>query len=94
MRAGTEIIEAAKRMQFEETVIDIIADQLGIAREECVPEKDFIDDLGADSLDIVEMIMEVEEKLDMEITDDELGEIRTIQDVLDCIARKLADRRS
>jgi acyl carrier protein len=78
----------------EEMVINIIVDQLGIAKEDCIPEKDFIDDLGADSLDIVEMIMAVEEGFGMEITDDELWEIHTIQDVFDCIAKKLADRRS
>lgn len=78
----------------EEMVIDIIVNQLGIAREDCILEKDFIDDLGADSLDTVEVIMAVEERFGVEITNDEVGKIHTIQDVFDCIAKKLMNRRS
>jgi len=49
-------------------------EQLGVTKEECVPEAAFIDDLGADSLDIVELIMAMEENFGIEITDDELSE--------------------
>ena len=70
-------------MTLEEKVISIITEQLDVTREECVPEASFIDDLGADSLDLVELIMEMEETFDIQIADNELEKIRTIKDVLD-----------
>ncbi|MEN6463591.1 MAG: acyl carrier protein, partial [Syntrophaceae bacterium] len=57
-------------------------------REECIPEASFMDDLGADSLDIVELIMAMEENFGIEITDDELLKIRTVRDAIDFIVRK------
>ncbi len=73
---------------IEEKVIEIIMEQLGVTKEECVPEAAFIDDLGADSLDIVELIMAMEENFGIEITDDELMKVRTVQDVIDFIKKK------
>jgi acyl carrier protein len=73
---------------MEEKIIEIIMEQLDVTKEECVPEAAFIDDLGADSLDIVELVMAMEENFGIEITDDELMKIRTIQDVIDFIKRK------
>ncbi len=70
-------------MTLEEKVISIITEQLDVTREECVPAASFIDDLGADSLDLVELIMEMEETFDIQIADTELEKIRTIKDVLD-----------
>ncbi|MBN1613300.1 MAG: acyl carrier protein [Deltaproteobacteria bacterium] len=75
-------------MTLEERIIDIIVEQLEVTREECVPEAAFIDDLGADSLDLVELIMEMEENFGMQIADDELEKIRTIQDVIDFLRSK------
>ena len=75
-------------MTLEEKVIGIIMEQLDVTREECVPDASFIDDLGADSLDLVELIMEMEETFDVQIADNELEKIRTIQDVLDYIRSK------
>jgi acyl carrier protein len=75
-------------MALKAKVIEIIMEQLGVTREECVPEASFIDDLGADSLDIVELIMEMEENFDIQISDDELDKIRTIQDVIDFLKIK------
>ena len=75
-------------MSIAEKVIDVITEQLDVTREECVPEASFIDDLGADSLDLVELIMAMEETFGIEISDDELGKIRTIQDVVDYIEKK------
>ena len=63
-------------------------EQLDVTREECVAEASFIDDLGADSLDLVELIMEMEETFDVQIADNELEKIRTIKDVLDFIKSK------
>jgi acyl carrier protein len=70
-------------MTLEEKVISIIMEQLDVTREECLPEASFIDDLGADSLDLVELIMEMEETFDVQIADNELEKIRTVKDVLD-----------
>jgi len=87
------------RQDFHETVISfiisannmiprikqIIADQLGIDEDQIVPEAAFIDDLGADSLDIVELIMALEEEFDMEIPDEDAEKIKTVQDAIDYI---------
>jgi len=70
-------------MTLEDRIIDLIAEQLNVTREECVPEASFIDDLGADSLDLVELIMEMEETFDIHIADTELEKIRSIKDVLE-----------
>ncbi|MCE5262584.1 MAG: acyl carrier protein [Deltaproteobacteria bacterium] len=75
-------------MTLEEKVIAIIMEQLDVTREECLPEASFIDDLGADSLDLVELIMEMEETFSIQITDNELQQIRTIKDVLDYLKNK------
>ena len=75
-------------MTLEEKVIQLVMDQLDVTREQCKLEASFIDDLGADSLDLVEMIMEMEEKFGVEIADEELEKIRTIQDVVDFIRAK------
>ncbi|MHB8910234.1 MAG: acyl carrier protein [Syntrophales bacterium] len=75
-------------MTLEEKVISIITEQLDVTREECVPAASFIDDLGADSLDLVELIMEMEETFDIQIADNELEKIRTIKDVLDYLKNR------
>ncbi len=75
-------------MTLEEKVIGIITEQLDVTREECVPEALFIDDLGADSLDLVELIMEMEETFNIQIADTELEKIRSIKDVLDYLKNR------
>ena len=75
-------------MTLEEKVIDLIVEQLDVTREECVPEASFIDDLGADSLDLVELVMEMEETFGLTIADSELEKIRTIKDVIDFLKSK------
>ncbi|NTW78387.1 MAG: acyl carrier protein, partial [Syntrophaceae bacterium] len=59
-------------MTLEEKVIKLVMEQLDVTLDECVLEASFIDDLGADSLDLVELIMEMEEVFDLEIEDEEL----------------------
>ncbi|MHB8069956.1 MAG: acyl carrier protein [Desulfobaccales bacterium] len=66
----------------EEKVIDIIVDKLGVDRAEVTPEAVFVDDLGADSLDLVELIMAMEEEFGFEIADEEAEKMRTVQDVI------------
>ena len=75
-------------MTLEEKVIAIIMEQLDVTREECKLEASFIDDLGADSLDLVELIMEMEENFGIEIADNELEKIRTVQDAIDFLRNK------
>ncbi|MBN1473028.1 MAG: acyl carrier protein [Syntrophaceae bacterium] len=75
-------------MTLEERVIKVVMEQLDVTKEECVPEASFIDDLGADSLDLVELIMEMEEAFGIEIADEELEKIRTIKDILEFLKSK------
>jgi len=68
-----------------EKVKKIIAEQLGVEEDDIAMESSFIDDLGADSLDIVELIMALEEEFDLEIPDSEAEKITTVGDVVDYI---------
>jgi len=72
-------------MAIEDKMIDIIVEQLSVDREKVVPGASFVDDLGADSLDLVELIMAMEEEFDVEIPDEESEKIRTVQDAIDYI---------
>ena len=74
---------------LEERVAEIIVEQLGATKEEIVPEASFIDDLGADSLDIVELVMAMEETFDIEIPDDDAEKIQTIGDAVSYLKEKL-----
>lgn len=76
---------------IKEKVIEIIADKLGIEKETITPEAHVIDDLGADSLDVVEMVMALEEAFDIEIPDEDAEKIRTVQDIFDYIDRVVAN---
>lgn len=69
-------------------LVEIVAEQLQIDAEQVIPEASFMDDLGADSLDTVELIMALEEELSIEIPDDEAESIRTVQDALNYINQK------
>jgi acyl carrier protein len=73
----------------EERVTEIIIEQLGISKPEVVPEASFIDDLGADSLDIVELVMAMEETFDIEIPDDDAEKIQTIGDAFSYVKERL-----
>ncbi len=67
---------------IESKVKSIIADQLGVGEDEIKPESSFIEDLGADSLDIVELVMAMEEEFGFEIPDDQAEKIRTVGDAV------------
>lgn len=69
----------------EARVKEIICEQLGVSDDEVVPTASFIEDLGADSLDLVELVMALEEEYDVEISDEDAEKIRTVQDVLNYI---------
>ena len=73
-------------MEFEK-LQDIIADVLNVQKDEIKPETTFVDDLGADSLDIFQIIMGIEEEFDIEIDNDEAEKIVTVQDAVDQIKK-------
>ncbi len=75
---------------IEAKVIDIIVDKLGVERAEVTPEAVFVDDLGADSLDLVELIMAMEEEFGFEIADEEAEKLRTVKDVVNFIKTRAA----
>ena len=75
-------------MELAEKVVELIIEQLNVTKEQCVPEASFINDLGADSLDLMELIMEMEEQFGVSISDDELQNIRTVQNVIDFLRIK------
>ena len=81
----------ASNEEIAERVKSIIVDQLGVSVEEVTPEASFIEDLGADSLDIVELIMALEEEYDMEIPDEDAEKIQTVHDVISYITSKQSE---
>ena len=72
-------------MSVEEKVKEIVVEQLGVSADEVTPGAKFVDDLGADSLDLTELIMAMEEEFDIEIDDEQAQQIRTVQDAIDFI---------
>ena len=72
-------------MSVEEKVKEIIVDQLGVDEKQVNPEASFVDDLGADSLDTVELVMALEEEFDIEIPDEDAEKIATVQNAVDYI---------
>ncbi len=73
-----------------EKVKDIIANELGVEREKLTSEASFMDDLGADSLDIVELVMEFEKEFNIDIPDEEAEKLRTVGDALNYLNSKVA----
>jgi acyl carrier protein len=68
-------------LKMKEKIIDIVVEQLGIDKEEVIPEAKIIEDLGADSLDTVELVMIIEEEFDLEIPDEEAEKILSVNDI-------------
>ncbi len=75
-------------MTPEDRLKKIIADQLSVNEEDITPEASFIEDLNADSLDLVELIMSLEEEFGVKISDEDAEKIRTVQDAVDYIEEK------
>jgi acyl carrier protein len=76
-------------MSLEQRVAEIIVEQLGVSPEEIAPEASFMDDLGADSLDIVELVMAMEEEFDIEIPDEDASRIERIRDAIAYIRERI-----
>ena len=72
-------------MTIEEQISAIVAEKLGVDKAEVTPDAVFIDDLGADSLDLVELIMAMEEEFGFEIADEEAEKLRTVGDVINFV---------
>jgi len=79
-----------QEMDVYSKVKEIIVDQLGIEEDDVAPDASFIDDLGADSLDIVELIMAFEEEFDIEIPDEDAEKITSVQEAIEYIESKLS----
>lgn len=73
---------------IEERVKDIIVDQLGVSADQVTSEAKFVEDLGADSLDTVELVMALEEEFDVEVPDDEAEKLQAVKDVVSFISSK------
>ncbi|MDP3919604.1 MAG: acyl carrier protein [Candidatus Omnitrophota bacterium] len=69
-------------MAVQEKITEIIVEQLGVKPEEVIPEASFVDDLGADSLDTVELVMALEEEFGIEIPDEDAEKIQTVGDAI------------
>lgn len=79
-------------MDIEKEVKDIIVEQLGVDPAEVTEEKAFVEDLNADSLDLTELIMTLEERMDLEISEEEAASLKTVGDVIRFIKNKKSDR--
>jgi acyl carrier protein len=75
----------------EERLKKIIAKELSVSEEEVIPEASFIDDLNADSLDLVELIMAIEEEFNVKISDEEADKIKTVRDAMDYLHEHTGD---
>ena len=75
-------------MGVQEKITEIIVEQLGVKPEEVVPEASFVDDLGADSLDTVELVMAFEEEFGAEIPDEDAEKLQTVGDAIKYVSEK------
>ena len=85
MGVSEELVDSA----LAERIRDLVAEQLGVDPSELSPDKNILEDLGADSLDVVEMVMAIEEKFDIEIPDEDAEAIRTVGDVEVYVSERL-----
>lgn len=75
-------------MSIQQEVIDIIVEQLGVDANDVAPEKSFVEDLNADSLDLTELIMTFEERFGFEISEEDAEKLKTVSDVIDYIEKR------
>ena len=77
--------------EIQQKVIDLIVDQLGVDADSVTLDANFIDDLGADSLDTVELVMAFEEEFDIEIPDEDAEKLEAVSDAINYLNKKLAE---
>lgn len=77
-------------MATYDKVREVVVDQLGVSEDEVTPDAKFVEDLGADSLDRVELVMRLEEEFDLEIPEDDALKIQTVADAVEYIEKKKA----
>ena len=77
---------------IEERVVEIVSENLGVSKESITRQTRFIEDIGADSLDIVELVMELEEEFEITIPDDQAEQIKTVGEAIDYIEREQAKK--
>ena len=80
-------------MAVQDKITEIIVEQLGVKPEEVIPEASFVDDLGADSLDTVELVMALEEEFGIEIPDEDAEKIQTVGDAIRYIEEKVGSSK-
>ena len=78
-------------MSIEDKIISIIAEKLNLSKDQVKPEASFVDDLGADSLDLVELVMAMEEEFGMEVPDEDAEKLRTVRDVIEYVKKRLGE---
>lgn len=81
-------------MSVEERVIEIVSEQMGVSKDQVTKDTSFINDLGADSLDTVELVMELEEEFDITIPDEKAEEIQTVGQAVSYIEEHLKNKTS
>ena len=79
------------RSEIQGKIVEIVAEQLGIEEDSIDSKMSFNDDLNADSLDIVELVMRMEETFDLEIEDDDAVKIQTVDNAIDYVSKRLED---
>jgi acyl carrier protein len=82
------LLPEGSSVSVEDKVIGIVSEQLGVPKEEVTRQSSFVDDLKADSLDVVELVMEFEDEFEITIPDDDYDKIRTVGDAIDYIDGK------
>jgi acyl carrier protein len=85
------LVKGGRTMALEDKVKEIIVDQLGVEADQVKPEASFIEDLGADSLDTVELVMAFEEEFDIEIPDEDAEKIKKVSDAINYIKSKVSE---
>ena len=80
-------------MAVQDKITEIIVEQLGVKSDEVIPEASFVDDLGADSLDTVELVMALEEEFGVEIPDEDAEKIQTVGDAIRYIQEKAGSQK-
>jgi len=81
-----------RSVAVEDRVIEIVCENLAVNKEQVTRSTNFIEDIGADSLDIVELIMELEEEFDIQIPDEQAEKIKTVGEAIDYIEREIAKK--